>query len=215
MKRYHEEGKTTMKNMAKIMIPLLIIVATVLWFNWEKFFPPSPTAITSVDKNSTKSIAIIKIPDFYNQQDKRWKNIPLGKTNETLGKVGCLVSSVAMNLSYLNIVKTPKEINHELTEIEGYTQRGWLIWDKLREITADEVVVKFPMLSHESMDTYLEQGQPVLAKVFIHRVIPHWVLVVGKEKGEYLMLDPLTKGEATKLSSYGSYLYSIRVLEKL
>ena len=108
----------------------------------------------------------------------------------------------------------PKEINEQLTKIEGYTSRGWLVWSKLSTITNDQVKITFPTLSHENIEKHLLAKEPVLAKVFIGRVIPHWILIVGEKDGEYLMLDPLTKGEPMKLSSYGSYVYSIRVMRK-
>jgi len=39
-------------------------------------------------------------------------------------------------------------------------------------------------------------------------------LIVGEKEGEYLMLDPLRDEKPIKFSSYGSYIYSIRVMEK-
>ena len=69
-------------------------------------------------------------------------------------------------------------------------------------------------MSHENIEKYLLEKKPVLVKVFIRRVIPHWVLIVGEKDSEYLMLDPLTQGKPVKLSSYGAYVYSIRVMEK-
>ena len=88
------------------------------------------------------------------------------------------------------------------------------MWSKLSDITNDKIKITFPTLSHENIEKSLLEKKPVLAKVFIHRVIPHWVLIVGEKEGEYLMLDPLTQGEPVKLSDYGDYVYSIRVMEK-
>lgn len=204
-----------MKHKWKIISLLLVLaVLTLLWLKKDKFLASTSTAISSVSTTNVKNIELIKIPNFYNQRDKKWAEFKLGNTNETVGKVGCLVSSVGMNLSYYGINMNPKEINEKLTNIDGYTRRGWLIWSKLSTITNDKVKIGFPTLSHENIENHLLAKEPVLAKVFIKRIIPHWVLIVGKKDGEYLMLDPLTQGEPVKISSYGSYIYSIRVMRK-
>jgi len=204
-----------MKHKWKI-ISLLIIFAllTVLWLAKEKFLANTTTAISSVSTTNVRNIELIKIPTFYNQRDEVWASDKLGNTNETVGKVGCLVSSVGMNLSYYGIKMNPKEINKKLTNIDGFTSRGWLIWSKLSTLTEKKVKIVFPPLSHANIEKYLLVKEPILAKVFIHRVIPHWVLIIGEKDGEYLMLDPLTQGKPMKLSSYGAYVYSIRVMRK-
>ncbi|CAA6812225.1 MAG: Unknown protein [uncultured Sulfurovum sp.] len=156
----------------------------------------------------------IETPKFYNQRDKNWASDKLGNTNETVGKVGCLISSVSMNFSYYDIDINPKVLNQKLKEANGYTNRGWLIWNKLLPISNNKLVVSFPTLSHKNIEKYLLEKKPVLTKVFIHKIIPHWILIVGKKDKEYLMLDPLTNGELTKVSHYGDSIYSIRVLEE-
>jgi len=197
-----------------ILLFILIVVVAVIWLKRDRFLASTTTAISSVSTTNVKNIELIDVPKFYNQRDKTWASDKLGNSSETVGKVGCLVSSVGMNLSYYGINMNPKEINKKLTDIDGYTGRGWLVWSKLSTITEDKIKIVFPNLSHESIEKYLLEKKPVLAKVFIHRVIPHWVLIVGEKDSEYLMLDPLTQGEPTKLSSYGDYVYSIRVMEK-
>jgi len=205
-----------MKQKWKI-ITLLIVLAllTILWLKKDKFLVSTSSPISSASTTNVKNIELIKVPKFYNQQNKIWANDKLGNTNETVGKVGCLVSSVGMNLSYYGIEMNPKKINKKLTKEDGYTSSGWLIWSKLSTITDDKVKITFPTLSHENIEKHLLAKEPVLAQIFIKRVIPHWVLIVGEKNGEYLILDPLTQGEPTKLSSYGSYIYSIRVIEKV
>jgi len=167
----------------------IILIVTVVTFiviiAWQKYpFSETKNAITSRSP-STSDIAAIKIPNFF--------------------------SSASMNFSYYGIDMNPKELNQRLRESEGYTSRGWLIWSKLLPLSDEKLVVSFPELSHENIDGYLLAKKPVLVKVFINRIIPHWVLVVGKRGKEYLMLDPLRDGALTEVSSYGSYIYSMRV----
>ncbi len=61
----------------------------------------------------------------------------------------------------------------------------------------------------------MENKQPVIAKVFINGIIPHWVLIVGKDGTAYLMRDPLGNENAVeRVSKYESKIYAIRVLKK-
>jgi hypothetical protein len=198
----------------KIVTLLILILLLVLWIAKERFLVDNTKAITAVSTTSVKNIALIEIKNFYNQRDKFWAKDKLGNTNETVGKVGCLVSSVGMNLSYYDIEMNPKVVNEKLTTIEGYTSNGWLIWSKLTDITNEKVSISFPKLSHESIEKHLLNKVPVLAKLYIGRVIPHWVLIVGEKDGEFMMLDPLKDEKPVKFSSYGSAIYAIRIMER-
>jgi len=202
-----------MKKTTKIIIATLAIIA-MAFLLWKKYHIADRVNAISSTYAQTADIAPLSVPNFYNQRDKRWASDKLGNTHESVGKVGCLISSVAMNFSYYGQNLTPKELNEKLRDLEGYTKDGWLIWNRLSSISNDKLHISFPKLSHENIEKALKNGQPVLTKVFIYRVIPHWVLVVGKKGGEYLMLDPLTKGELAYVSRYGDYIYAIRILEK-
>jgi len=198
--------------MKKILILIaVIILLTLTWLKRDMFLGGTTKSIVPTSQ-TVKNIELIKVPTFYNQRDDKWAKIKIGNTSETLGKVGCLVSSVGMNLSFYDIEMNPKIINEKLIKEEGFTKRGWLVWNKLSLITDEKVKIAFPKLSHENIDDLLLEKTPVLAKILIYGTIPHWVLIVGKKEGEYMMLDPLTKGEPMKLSYYGSHIYSIRVL---
>ena len=64
------------------------------------------------------------------------------------------------------------------------------------------------------MDQALTNHQPVIAKVYIKSVIPHWVLVVGKDRDDYLMRDPLMDEDTIgHLSDYDSKIYAIRIMK--
>jgi len=204
-----------MKNKKWILTGLFVtLLLVVLWIKRDNFLVDTSKAITAKSSTTVKNIPLINVPIFYNQRDKTWASDTLGKTTETIGKVGCLISSVGMNLSYYGITMSPKKINEQLTKVEGFTSRGWLVWSKLSTITDEKVTISFPKLSHENIEKYLLQKKPVLAKLYINRVVPHWVLIVGEKEGEYLMLDPLRAEKPIKFSSYGSYIYSIRVMER-
>lgn len=53
------------------------------------------------------------------------------------------------------------------------------------------------------------------AKIMLGGTVPHWVLIVGKDGPEYLVMDPLN-GERTllRLSDRSAKIYAVRVLRQ-
>ncbi len=161
-------------------------------------------------------IVVAAIPTAnYLQRDSRWADETVGGTGESLARVGCTVCSLAMALDHWGVKVTPKELNDFLKKNDGYTARGWLKWDSVSKISKGKATLDYiGEPSFERIDAALKDNQPVIAKVFINRVVPHWVLIVGKEKTEYLIRDPLGDGEGVRhLSFYGSDVYAIRILK--
>jgi hypothetical protein len=150
---------------------------------------------------------------FYLQRDERWKNDTI-RSGETLAKMGCTVSSLAMALEHYGVSFTPGTLNEALNANGGYTRRGWLQWIAVTKISGRKAWVEvLAKPTHHDIDSALMAHQPVLAKVFINRVIPHWVLLVAKDGHDYLMRDPLNDGKTLeKLSKYGSDIYGVRIV---
>jgi hypothetical protein len=201
----------------KRRIPFLVSVALVLAGAWlvvrwvrGRNSPPIPPRGGDPFTNFASLHT-----DFYLQRDPRWKDEAVGGSRESLGQVGCVVASLAMGLSHYGIRMTPAQLNDWLKTNGGYTSRGWLRWNAVARLTAGKVSAEvLPKPTHGHLDAALRGGQPVLVKVLLDRLIPHWVLVVGKEGQEYLIRDPL--GEArdpTPLSSYDSDIYGVRILK--
>jgi Peptidase_C39 like family len=163
-----------------------------------------------------ESLVVAAIPTVnYLQRDSRWADETVGGSQESLARVGCTVCSLAMALDRCGVKITPKELNSYLKRNDGYTARGWLKWDSVSKVSEGKVSLDYiGEPSFERIDSALKNGQPVIAKVFINRVVPHWVLIVGKEEAEYLIRDPLGDGESLRpLSHYGSEVYAIRILK--
>jgi len=165
-----------------------------------------------VESHST-NFAAIETP-FYLQRDERWKDETIG-SGETIAKVGCTLSSLAMALEHYRVAFTPKTLNDALKSNGGYTRRGWLQWNAVSKISGGKVLVRvLDKPTHADIDAALQAQHPVLVKVFINHVIPHWVLVVSKEGNEYLMRDPLNAQKTlTRVAHYGSDIYGVRVVE--
>jgi hypothetical protein len=152
----------------------------------------------------------------YLQNDPAWKDDTIGGSGERLERVGCTVSSLAMAFDHYGVKTTPKELNVFLKTNEGYTLRGWLKWNAISTFAGGRVAMDYiGPATHARLDDALRRQQPVIVKVFISGVIPHWVLVVGKDGEEYLMRDPLDETKSVKrLSEYESKIYAMRTLRR-
>ena len=174
-----------------------------------------PERLNAIPASGGESFSMAAIPTpHYLQKDPRWKNDSIGGSGEKLARVGCTVCSLSMALGHYGVGATPGELNDFLKQNDGYTLRGWLKWNTVSNFTSGKVVMEYigrPRFSR--IDATLKTGHPVVVKVLINGIIPHWVLIVGKDDAEYLMRDPLDEAKNVKpLSEYGSKIYAIRTL---
>lgn len=195
-----------------IVYGALVIAAISVW---KKMHPANPNAIPSAGGKSL-SIQPRAVGAVFLQRDPLWIDDRLGSTQETLGSVGCLVCSVAMAANALGEHTTPKELNAALSKTDGYTKDGWLVWSKLAPVFSERVeAVISDRPSHADMDDALQRGEFPLVKFFIYGVVPHWVVVVGKEGTDYLIHDPLEDTpEPFRLSEQAEEIHSVRYLRR-
>ncbi len=110
---------------------------------------------------------------------------------------------------------TPAELNTKLTDKNGFTESGLLIWGAVSKVAGWKygiVVDDHP--THAKLDTQLAKGNPIIAKVLYENRIWHWVLITGKDGTDYLMHDPLGKGTPHEpMTRYSSGIYTIRHLK--
>jgi hypothetical protein len=191
------------------LVAVAVLSAGAFWYLRGRSSPP----IAAAGGKPFANFAAIETP-FYLQRDGRWQNDTI-RSGETLAKVGCTVSSLAMALEHYGVQFTPQTLNAALMARDGYTPRGWLKWEAVGRLSDGKVSVRIPAKpSHADLDAALEARRPVLVKVFINHVIPHWVLVAGKEGTQYLMRDPLNEARTlTPVASYGSDIYGVRIVE--
>lgn len=158
-------------------------------------------------------VAIRGIP-YYLQNDPQWAAEPIGGSNEQMAAVGCTVSALAMGLTAVGHPVDPLTLSRELKQHGGFTANGFVIWGAVGEITNGRVKVELPALSHEAIDAELSKNRPVIVKILLQDRIQHWVLVVGKQDTDYLIMDPLN-GEKSlmRLSDRSSAIHAIRVLK--
>jgi len=136
---------------------------------------------------------------YYSQQDPKWKQdiLGFGDPGDTIGYVGCALTSVAMLICGHGFIETPKNLNQKLKNVNGFASAG-IRWGAVSQIYPQINMKSF--ISCASTDAPLAQidasiaaGQPVIVMVDstpAPGLSTHWVVLYAKEGNDYLMLDP-------------------------
>ena len=132
------------------------------------------------------------MPSF-RQGDDKWRDDPLGGVpeNGTIGGEGCAVASAAMVFKSYGIDVDPQQLNWFLTATDGFTEQGWLYWDRAAWIAPDRVRHVYEDLpSYQLIDSNIAHGNPVIVRVRFGSGITHFVVIAGKDGFDYLVRDP-------------------------
>ncbi len=136
-------------------------------------------------------------PVHYSQQDPQWKAVKIGASNETIGHVGCALTSVAMLISGHGYLETPKSLNAKLQAKGGFVDAS-IIWGAVTSLYP-AMVYKTLVLCRDTdaplaqINTALAAGQPVVVEVDSSPkpgLQTHWVVLYARQGDDYLMLDP-------------------------
>ena len=134
----------------------------------------------------------LAVPSF-RQGEEKWRDDPLGgvEANGTIGGEGCAVASAAMVFKFYGVEVNPQQLNWFLTAVDGYTENGWLYWDRAAWFAPDRVRHMYEDLaSYQLIDSNLSRGNPVIVRVRLSSGITHFVVIAGKEGFDYLIADP-------------------------
>lgn len=195
-------------------VGILGIIALAAWW-----FLPGRRMEVSLPPRSEEAVSrsTVEVEPIYLQADPDWATEKIGGSGERLARVGCTICCLSMALAHHGVTLNPLELNRKIKEVDGYTYRGWVKWDSVRQVTGEEVHVELPQKpSNKDIEKALDQGNPVLVKVVLRSGVQHWVLVVGRDGKEYLMKDPLGDGKSLEpLSSLGSDILAVRIVRRM
>ena len=136
---------------------------------------------------------------YYSQQDPKWKQdiLGFGDPGDTIGYVGCALTSVAMLISGHGFIETPRTLNQKLKSANGFVSSA-IRWDTVSRIYP-QINVKSNISCGSTdaplglIDASIAAGQPVIVMVDstpAAGLLTHWVVLYAKEGNDYLMLDP-------------------------
>lgn len=137
---------------------------------------------------------------YYSQQDPQWKADKLGfgsQPSDTIGYIGCALTSVAMVLSGHGYTVTPQTLNQKLQGINGFVGSG-IRWHSVTQLYPQmrlNSIVKCndtpaPL---DLIDAALAAGQPAIVCVDstpAPGLLTHYVVLIARKGNDYLMLDP-------------------------
>jgi hypothetical protein len=164
---------------------LMAIVAVQINWNWRRQISPRGGRYFFHRVE-------LAVPSF-RQSDEKWSDDPLGEVpeNGTIGGEGCAVAAAAMVFKFYGIDVDPQQLNWFLSGVGGYTDRGWLYWDRAAWFAPDRVRHIYEDLpSYALIDSNLAQGNPVIVRVRLQNGITHFVVIAGKDGFDYLIQDP-------------------------
>ncbi|MFN8380336.1 MAG: SH3 domain-containing protein [Anaerolineales bacterium] len=154
---------------------------------------------------------------YYSQQDPQWKQdiLGFGDPGDTIGYVGCALTSVAMLLSGHGYVENPKTLNKKLQSVGGFDSAS-IRWGSVSQLVS-QVSLKSSISCINTdaplglIDASIAAGQPVIVMVDNNpapALWTHWVLLYAKEGNDYLMLDPYPYQTDIKKKTYLMPRYS-------
>ena len=154
---------------------------------------------------------------YYSQQDPQWKQdiLGFGDPGDTIGYVGCALTSVAMLLSGHGYFETPKSLNKKLQAVGGFASAG-IRWGSVSQVVP-QISVKSSISCVNTdaplglIDASIAAGQPVIVMVDNSPTTglqTHWVVLYAKEGNDYLMLDPWPYQTDVKKKTYLMPRYS-------
>lgn len=136
---------------------------------------------------------------YHSQQDSKWKNdiLGFGDPGDTIGYIGCALTSVAMFLSGHGYTETPKTLNQKLKNVNGFVSAA-IRWGAVSQIYPNVTLKAYiPCATSDAplaqIDAALKAGQPAIVQVDrspAQGIQTHWVVLYGKKGDDYLMLDP-------------------------
>lgn len=136
----------------------------------------------------------LALPDrsaFY-QKDVRWAAESLGRTSDTMGSHGCLVTATSMALANLGFQTNPSDLNSRLTDNDGFTKKGWLIWDGIRKVTGGRAAAQYyDEVNEDIINSCMREGDYPLVQFYLKNGRSHWAMILKRDARGYHMRDPL------------------------
>jgi hypothetical protein len=206
---------TLKRSLPFIILLLVLLIATLAVYidwNWKRKLSPRGGRyfLHRVD---------LAVP-LFSQSDEKWRGDPLGGVadNGTLGGEGCAVAAAAMVFKFYGVETDPQQLNWFLTSVGGYTDQGWIYWDRAAWFAPDRVRHAYEDLaSYQLIDSNLARGNPVIVRVRLPGGVTHFVVIAGKDGFDYLVRDP-GAGSAKglyPLRELGSDIEGLRFYERI
>ena len=169
-----------------------------------------------LNKRGTQMTDILLNIQPLSQKDPRWSALKLGTSTSTIGGYGCLITSASMMLKHFGFDTDPARLNTWLINNGGYYNGNLFVWASLEKYDPRiDYQYRYKPVQLDKVDAQLAKGFPVIVNVDL---VPsttvldeHWVLVVGKVNGSYIINDPWYGTQFKFEEKYGAPSTGMRI----
>lgn len=154
-----------------------------------------------------KSIKL-RVPD-YKQTDSRWANVTLGSSGQSIGRIGCATTALAMTESY----RTGTTIYpHNMAKKLSYTSGGAVYWPSNYNIITSSSGYLAKIYNA------LSEGKPVIVGAKKSNGGQHYVVVTGVNAtsalttSSFIINDPGSDSRVTLAQFFSAYPYFYKML---
>ena len=181
-------------------------------YNGNKTGYVSSAYLTNATSGNTatsyKAISLSGVPNF-KQTDSRWANVTLGSSGQSIAKIGCATTAIAM----LESKRTGTTIYpHNMAKKLSYTSGGAVYWPSYyTQITSSSGYLK-------KIYDLLEDGKPVIVGAKKSNGSQHYVVVTGVKAtntlttSAFYINDPGSNTRTTLNQFFSAYPYFYKML---
>lgn len=182
----------------------------ILYNGTKTGYVSSAYLVNNSTSNTTtyKAISLSGIPNF-KQTDSRWANVIIGNSGQSIAKIGCATTAIAM----LESKRTNTTIYpHNMMKKLSYTSGGAVYWpSNYTQITSSSGYLT-------KIYNLLEQGKPVIVGAKNSNGGQHYVVVTGVKAtntlttSSFYINDPGSNTRTTLNQFFSAYPYFYKML---
>ena len=182
----------------------------ILYNGTKTGYVSSAYLVNNSTSNTTtyKAISLSGVPNF-KQTDSRWANVIIGNSGQSIAKIGCATTAIAM----LESKRTNTTIYpHNMMKKLSYTSGGAVYWpSNYTQITSSSGYLA-------KIYNLLEQGKPVIVGAKKSNGGQHYVVVTGVKAtntlttSSFYINDPGSNTRTTLNQFFSAYPYFYKML---
>lgn len=201
----------TIKDSLTMNTPVTVLSVTDgfarIIYHGNKIGYVSRNYLTSDKPEYTYKAIRLSVPD-YKQTDPRWSGVTLGSSGQSIGRIGCATTALAMTESYrTGTVIYP----HQMAKRLSYTSGGAVYWPTSYNVSTSQGYLP-------TIYNALLQGKPVIVGAKKSNGGQHYVVVTGIKStttltaDAFYINDPGSTSRTTLSQFFSAYPYFYKLL---
>ena len=149
--------------------------------------------------------------NFYSQRDPRWCSQRMGRSSDTIGAVGCYISSISMVYKKIGYSMTPSIYALDPSNFVPPTAYA------VNPVPPSGYIYKSILYSSSQIDNELKNGRYVIAQMRMPgtAVGMHFIVIISGSSGNYTIHDPWYGPDMKFSENYSiSQIMSLRLITK-